>query len=137
MRIRDMEIGSWPGAFWRPHGEAGTPSCITNAAVRRSAQTDCPESPARSPMARSNCVRQQSVGCASVAKELHAIDAVVGGQGVAICGDVVVSNELRNALLVKAHPLSLPGYGIYLVSMPLSPRAPVIEAFSTWMRAVS
>ena len=72
----------------------------------------------------------------SFREELHAIDAVVGGQGVAICSDVVVSNELRNGLLVKAHPLALPGYGFYLVSMPHSPRASVIEAFSRWMRAI-
>ena len=73
----------------------------------------------------------------SFREELHAIDAVIGGQGVAICSDVIVSNELRNGLLVKAHPLSLPGYGYYLVSMPHSPQAPVIEAFSAWMRAIS
>jgi LysR family glycine cleavage system transcriptional activator len=73
----------------------------------------------------------------SFSEELHAIDAVIGGQGVAICSDVVVSNELRSGQLVKAHPLALPGYGFYLVSMPHSPQAPVIEAFSTWMRAVS
>ena len=73
----------------------------------------------------------------SFREELHAIDAVVGGQGIAICSDVVVSNELRSGLLVKAHPLSLPGYGFYLVSMVHSPRAPVIEAFSTWMRSIS
>jgi LysR family glycine cleavage system transcriptional activator len=70
-------------------------------------------------------------------EELHAIDAIIGGQGVAICSDMVVSNELRSGLLVKAHPLSLPGYGFYLVSMPHSPQGPIIEAFSTWMRAVS
>jgi LysR family transcriptional regulator, glycine cleavage system transcriptional activator len=73
----------------------------------------------------------------SFREELHAIDAVVGGQGIAICSDVVVSNELRSGLLVKAHPLSLPGYGFYLVSMAHSPRAAAIEAFSTWMRALS
>ena len=73
----------------------------------------------------------------SFSEELHAIDAVIGGQGVAICSDVVVSNELRSGQLVKAHPLALPGYGFYLVSMPHSPRALVIEAFSTWMRAIS
>jgi len=73
----------------------------------------------------------------SFREELHAIDAVVGGQGVAICSDIVVSNELRSGLLVKAHPLSLPGYGFYLVSVAHNPRAPVIEAFSTWMRALS
>jgi Transcriptional regulator len=73
----------------------------------------------------------------SFREELHAIDAVIGGQGVAICSDVVVSNELRSGQLVKAHPLALPGYGFYLVSMPHSPQAPVIEAFSMWMRAIS
>jgi LysR family transcriptional regulator, glycine cleavage system transcriptional activator len=70
-------------------------------------------------------------------EELHAIDAVVGGQGVAICSDVVVGNELKSGMLVKAHPLSLPGFGFYLVSMPHHPRAPVIEAFSTWLRGIS
>ena len=73
----------------------------------------------------------------SFREELHAIDAVVGGQGVAICSDVVVGNELRNGLLVKAHPLSLPGYGFYLVCMAHSPRMPDIAAFSVWMRALS
>src|SRR5258707_1261460 len=57
----------------------------------------------------------------SFREELHAIDAVVSGQGVAICSDVVVSNELRSGLLVKPHPLSLPGYGVYLVSMIPNP----------------
>ena len=72
----------------------------------------------------------------SFSEDLHAIDAVIGGQGVAICSDLVVGNELRNGLLVRAHPLSLPGYGVYLVSMAHHPRAPAIEAFSTWMRAI-
>jgi LysR family transcriptional regulator, glycine cleavage system transcriptional activator len=72
----------------------------------------------------------------SFREELHAIDAVIGGQGVAICGDVVVGNGLDSGQLVKAHPLSLPGYGFYLVSMPQHPRAPVVEAFSAWMKAV-
>jgi LysR family glycine cleavage system transcriptional activator len=73
----------------------------------------------------------------SFSEELHAIDAVIGGQGAAICSDVVVSHELESGQLVKAHPLALPGYGFYLVSMPHSPQAPVIEAFSAWMRTMS
>lgn len=72
----------------------------------------------------------------SFREELHAIDAVIGGQGVAICSDVVVSNELRRGLLVQAHPFALPGYGFYLVSLAHHPRAPVIEAFSAWMKAL-
>ena len=72
----------------------------------------------------------------SFREELHAIDAVIDGQGVAICSDVVGSNELRNGLLVQAHPLSLPGYGFYLVAIAQSPQGRVIEAFSRWMRSI-
>ena len=72
----------------------------------------------------------------SFREELHAIDAVVGGQGVAICSDVVVSNELKSGLLVKAHSLALPGYGFYLVAIAQSPQGRVIEAFSRWMRTI-
>lgn len=72
----------------------------------------------------------------SFREELHAIDAVLAGQGIAICSDVIVGHELETGLLVKAHPLSLPGYGFYIVSMPYSPRAAVIEAFSVWIKDV-
>ena len=72
----------------------------------------------------------------SFREELHAIDAVAAGQGIAICSDVVVSRELKSGALVKAHALSLPGYGFYLVSVPDHPQRPIIEAFSTWMRSV-
>jgi DNA-binding transcriptional LysR family regulator len=68
--------------------------------------------------------------------QLHAIDAVAAGQGIAICSDVVVSGELKSGALVKAHALSLPGYGFYLVSVPNHPQRPNIEAFSAWMRSV-
>jgi LysR family glycine cleavage system transcriptional activator len=67
-------------------------------------------------------------------EELHAIDAVVAGQGIAICSDVVVSRELESGELVRAHSLSLPGYGFYLVSLANHPRQPMIDAFSAWMR---
>ena len=70
----------------------------------------------------------------SFREELHAIDAVVAGQGIAVCSDVVVSRELESGALVKAHALSLPGYGFYLVSVPNHPQQPNIDAFSTWMR---
>jgi LysR family glycine cleavage system transcriptional activator len=72
----------------------------------------------------------------SFREELHAIDAVMAGQGIAICSDVVVGDELRRGSLEKAHPLSLPGYGFYLVWMPESPKRAIIEAFSLWMRSV-
>ena len=72
----------------------------------------------------------------SLREELHAIEAVVAGQGIAICSDVVVSHELRSGILVKAHDLSLPGYGFYLVHMPDHPRLPAIAAFCAWMRSL-
>jgi LysR family transcriptional regulator, glycine cleavage system transcriptional activator len=71
----------------------------------------------------------------SFREELHAIDAVAAGQGIAICSDVVVSRELKSRTLVKAHDLSLPGYGFYLVQLPNHPQRPTIEAFAAWMRS--
>jgi LysR family transcriptional regulator, glycine cleavage system transcriptional activator len=71
----------------------------------------------------------------SFREELHAIDAVVAGQGIAICSDVVISHELRCGKLIKVHALSLPGYGFYLVHLPHHPREPIIQAFSTWARS--
>ncbi len=73
----------------------------------------------------------------SFREELHAIDAVAAGQGIAICSDVVVSRELESGALVKAHDLSLPGYGFYLVYVPNHPQQPHIEAFCAWMRSAA
>jgi LysR family glycine cleavage system transcriptional activator len=49
---------------------------------------------------------------------------------------VVVSRELLRGALVKAHALSLPGYGFYLVSVPDHPRRPDVEAFSAWKTSI-
>lgn len=70
----------------------------------------------------------------SFREELHAIDAVLAGQGVAICSNVVVGHELRSGSLVQAHPLSLPGYGFYLVALAQHVRHAEIEVFANWMR---
>ena len=34
-------------------------------------------------------------------EELHAIEAVIAGQGVAICSDVLISRELKSGALIK------------------------------------
>ena len=73
----------------------------------------------------------------SFREELHAIDAVAAGQGIAICSDVVLSRELNRGTLVKAHDLSLPGYGFYLAYVPNHPQQSSIEAFSAWIRSVA
>lgn len=72
----------------------------------------------------------------SFKEELHAIDAVVAGEGIAILSDVVVGRELKSGVLVKAHDLSLPGYGFYVVHVPHHPEELSIEAFSAWLRRV-
>lgn len=73
----------------------------------------------------------------SFREEIHAIDAVMAGQGIAICSDVVVGDALKCGLLVKAHGLSLPGYGFYLAWMSESPKRAMIEAFSIWIRSTA
>lgn len=73
----------------------------------------------------------------SFREELHAIDAVTAGEGIAILSDVVVGRELKSGLLVKAHDLSLPGYGFYVLHAPHHPEQPNIEAFSAWLRTVT
>ncbi len=72
----------------------------------------------------------------SFREELHAIDAVIAGQGIAICSDIVVGWALRNGALVPAHDLALPGYGYYLVSLREHTRQPDIAAFRRWVLAV-
>ena len=73
----------------------------------------------------------------SFREELHAIDAVVAGQGIAICSDVVLRRELASGSLVKAHDLPLPGFGYYLVHLPDHPRLASILAFAAWTRSVA
>jgi len=71
----------------------------------------------------------------SFREELHAIDAVIDGQGIAICSDVLVAKELASGELVRVFPLSLPGYGFYLVHLPNHPRRRAIDSLATWLRS--
>lgn len=70
-------------------------------------------------------------------EELHAIEAVIAGQGVAICSDLLVARELESGALVKALDMSLPGFGFYLVHMPGHPRQDLIGKFSAWARSLA
>lgn len=72
----------------------------------------------------------------SFREELHAIEAVLAGQGVALCGDVVVADDLASGALVKALDLPLPGYGYYPVFPPNHPRRATIEVFVQWIYAL-
>src|SRR5712675_1163847 len=58
----------------------------------------------------------------SFREELHAIEAVIAGQGIGIFSDVLVARELAAGTLVRPFDLSLPGYRFYLVRTPGHPR---------------
>jgi LysR family transcriptional regulator, glycine cleavage system transcriptional activator len=71
----------------------------------------------------------------SFREELHAIEAVIAGQGVGIFSDVLVAHELAAGTLVKAFDLSMPGYCFYVVRRPGHPREKTIKAFSAWVQS--
>jgi LysR family transcriptional regulator, glycine cleavage system transcriptional activator len=73
----------------------------------------------------------------SFREELHAIEAVIAGQGIGIFSDVLVAHELRAGTLVKAFKLGLPGYSFHVVSRAGHSRARTIRAFSDWLRSSS
>jgi LysR family glycine cleavage system transcriptional activator len=75
------------------------------------------------------------MGHLSFREELHAIEAVIAGQGIGICSDALVAHELKSGILVKALNAKLPGFGFYLVHMPGHPRQKVIHAFSAWLQS--
>ncbi len=72
----------------------------------------------------------------SFREELHAIEAVIAGQGVGLFSDVLVAAELASGKLVKMLNLSLPGFRFYVVRRPGHPREKIIRAFSGWLRSV-
>jgi LysR family glycine cleavage system transcriptional activator len=72
----------------------------------------------------------------SFREELHAIEAVIAGQGIGIFSNVLVGSELASGTLVKAFDLSLPGYRFYVVRRQGHPREKIIRAFAAWLRSV-
>ena len=73
----------------------------------------------------------------SFREELHAVEAVLAGQGIALCSDVVVADDLASGALVKALDLALPGYGYYPVYAPNHPRRATIDVFVQWISTVA
>ncbi len=71
----------------------------------------------------------------SFREELHAIEAVIAGQGIGILSDVLVAPEIAAGTLAKALDVSLPGYCFYLVRPPRHPREKTIQVFSTWLQS--
>ena len=73
----------------------------------------------------------------SFREELHAIEAVIAGQGFGMLSSVLVGAELAKGALVKAFDLSLPGYGFYVLRRSHHPREAAIRRFSAWLRSVA
>ena len=69
-------------------------------------------------------------------EELHAIEAAISGQGIAICSDLLVAPELASGVLMQVSKLTLPGYGFYLLYRPGHPKLTSISAFCAWARSM-
>jgi LysR family glycine cleavage system transcriptional activator len=65
-------------------------------------------------------------------EELHAIEAAVSGQGIAICSDVLVAPELESGALVKLTNLTMPGCSFFIVHRASHPKMLSIKAFVAW-----
>jgi LysR family transcriptional regulator, glycine cleavage system transcriptional activator len=72
----------------------------------------------------------------SFRQELHAIEAVMAGQGIGLFSDVLVAAELASGVLVKPLDLSLPGYRFYIARRRGHPRERIIRAFAAWLQSV-
>jgi len=68
----------------------------------------------------------------SFREELHAIEAAVSGQGVAICSDALVGPELSSGALVQVSSITLPGYGFYILYRTSDAKLTSIKAFTEW-----
>jgi LysR family glycine cleavage system transcriptional activator len=69
-------------------------------------------------------------------EELHAIEAAISGQGIAICSDVLVAPELASGVLVQVSKLTLPGFQFYLLYRSEHPKLASISAFTDWARSI-
>ena len=120
-RVADLRKHVLVHCHWSP-SDLGAPTWQSWLAVARSKWRDVPE--------------LKDVDHLSFREELHAIEAVIAGQGIGIFSNVLVAHELAAETLVKAFDVSLPGYHFYLVYPPGHPREKPIESFSTWLQSV-
>jgi LysR family glycine cleavage system transcriptional activator len=67
-------------------------------------------------------------------EEHHGIEAIIAGQGLGLCSDVLVARELRDGRLLRMSDIVLPGYGFYFVYRVEHPRREVLEVLLRWMQ---
>lgn len=70
-------------------------------------------------------------------EEAHAVEAAIGGQGIALCSDVLVARELEDRTLVRVLDAHLRGKVFFLAHLPGHPRRVVIHLFCAWLRSAS
>ena len=68
-------------------------------------------------------------------EELHAIEAAISGQGIAICSDILIGPELASEALVKVASVTLPGYGFYIVQRNDHSKVAPVKSFIAWALA--
>ena len=120
-RAADLRRHVLVHCYWSP-SDVGAPTWQRWLDVARSKWRDVPEF--------------KDMDHLSFREELHAIEAVIAGQGIGIFSNVLVAHELAAGTLVKAFNVSLPGYRFYLVYTRGHPREKAIQAFSTWLQSV-
>lgn len=120
-RPADLEKHVLIHSYWQP-ADRDPPTWQKWLAVARSKWRDIPE--------------LKDMRHLSFREELHAIEAVIAGQGIGIFSDALVAQELAAGTLVKAFDVSLTGYDFYVVRRPGHPREKTIQAFSSWVQSV-
>jgi LysR family transcriptional regulator, glycine cleavage system transcriptional activator len=120
-RVADLRKYVLVHCYWSS-SDLGAPTWQRWLTVARSKWRDVPE--------------LKDVDHLSFREELHAIEAVIAGQGIGIFSDVLVAQELATGTLVKAFDVPLTGYRFYLVHTSGHPREKVIQAFSMWLQSV-
>ena len=69
-----------------------------------------------------------------LSEEAHAIEAALGGQGVALVSNVLVRDDIASGALVRPVEFSIEGLGFYVTYLTEAPRRTAIERFLLWAR---
>jgi LysR family glycine cleavage system transcriptional activator len=72
----------------------------------------------------------------SFREESHGIEAAIAAQGIALCSDILVGDELKAGKLIKVFDIALPGFGFYIVYKSGHSRHRAINAFVSWARSL-
>ena len=67
-------------------------------------------------------------------EEHHGIEAIVAGQGLGLCSDVLVARELADGRLLRLSEIVLPGYGFHFTWRAEHPKRRPVETLLRWMQ---